>query len=304
MPRADIATLLDVIRSAPPATSIAELRQGLAAFADIMNAELPAVARVDAAVPIADGVSADVLVPPGAPPFPTLVYLHGGGWSICSPATHARLARQLCLGAGAVVVNVDYRLAPEHPFPTPLADCLTAARWTRATVARWGGDPGRLAIGGDSAGANLAAAVITAIGDQRGVRAALLIYGAFDLAASRRDYRRWAPEDDPILPESTMRLMLDAYCAGGARPDDPRMSPLLADLSRFPPSCLLVGTADPLYGESLAMHERLRAAGRASELHTYADMPHAFVQLPGLPEATEAVEAACAFLRAHLAAPA
>ncbi|HZP39903.1 MAG TPA: alpha/beta hydrolase [Candidatus Binatia bacterium] len=300
MPLDEIAPLLDLIRGAPVPGSIAELRATLPAFATILNDGLPDVARFDPAVPVAPGVTADVLVPSGTPPFPTLVYLHGGGWSICSPATHAKLTRQLCLGARAVVVSVDYRLAPEHPFPVPYEDCLAAARWTREHAARFGGDGSRLAIGGDSAGANLAAAVIEALGPALGVRAALLFYGAFDVAASRRDYRRWSPVDDPILPESTMHRMLEAYVSGGAALDDPRLSPLFGDVGAFPPACLVVGTADPLYGESLAMHEKLRAAGRRAELHRFADMPHAFVQLPGLTEAAEAVRVASAFLRREL----
>jgi acetyl esterase len=299
MSRADIAPLLELMRTAPPPQSIAEMRIALDAFTQLLNADLPAVAGFEGGVPIADGVSADVMIPPGSPPFPTLIYLHGGGWSICSPATHAGLTRELCLAAGAVVVSVDYRLAPEHPFPTPLDDCIAAARWTRATVARFGGDPARLAIGGDSAGGNLSAAVANEIGPEIGLRAALLFYGAFDLAASRRDYWRWSPEEDPILPEKNMNMMLDAYLSGGARIDDPRVSPLHGDLSHFPPACLIVGTVDPLYGDSLALHEALRKAGRESVLHRYDDMPHAFVQL-GPPEGAEAVATAAAFLRAHL----
>lgn len=300
MSRADIAGLLAMMRATPPPRSIAELRAVIDMSIPMINANPPDVGAVHAGVEVGPGVRADILVPPGAPPFPTLIYLHGGGWSIGSPATHAKLARQLCIGAGAVVVNVDYRLAPEHPFPTPLDDCVVAARWTRENIARYGGDSSRLAIGGDSAGGNLSAAVIN---DLRGTivfRAALLIYGAFDLPASRRDYDRYAPEEDPVLPKHSMDLMLDAYLSGGASPDDPRVSPLKAPLTDFPPACLLCGTWDPLLGESLHMHEQLQRAGRESSLHTYAEMPHAFVQL-GPPEADEALSVACAFLRDQLA---
>jgi acetyl esterase len=132
------------------------------------------------------------------------------------------------------------------------------------------------------------------------VRAALLLYGAYDLAAVRRDYRRWAPVDDPIIPEATTIMMLEAYTSA-ARLDDPRVSPLLGDLSGFPPACLIVGTADPLYGESLALYEKLRDAGRPVELHRYPDMPHAFVWLPALTEAADAVRVASTFLRRELA---
>ena len=260
MPRTDIAGLLETLRSAPPAHSIAELRAILDASVELVNANPPAVAAVHVRVDVVPGVHADVVVPPGDPPFPVLIYLHGGGWSIGSAASHAKLARQLCVGAESVVVNVDYRLAPEHPFPIPLDDCIAAARWARDQVRRYGGDPERMAIGGDSAGANLSAAVINALGSEIGWRAALLLYGGFDLVASRRDYDRYAPEEDPVLPKHAMDLMLAAYLSGGASADDPRVSPLKADLGRFPPACLVCGTWDPLLGESLAMHDRLQRA--------------------------------------------
>src|SRR5215475_3673256 len=258
VPRADLVALFDLLRAMPRAGSIAEQRALLESFAPLANANPPAVARVETAVPIGDAVRADVIVPPGAPPFPTVLYLHGGGWSIGSPASHGKLARQLCVGAGAVVVNVDYRLAPEHPFPVPLDDCVAAARWTFANVQRYGGDPRRLAIGGDSAGANLSAAVINDLHETIAFRAALLIYGAFDLDASWRDYDRYAPEQDPVLPKSDMKLMMDAYLSGGAAIADPRVSPLFADLRHFPPSCFIVGAIDPLFGESVAMRDMLQ----------------------------------------------
>ena len=149
MPRAELAGMFEMLRTAPQGESIAEMRAYMTAFVPFINANAPEVARVETAVALGDGVSADVLIPFGTPPFPTLIYLHGGGWSFGSPATHGKLARQLCVGAGVAVVSVDYRLAPEHPFPTPLNDCVAAARWTRDNVARWGGDPARIAIGGD-----------------------------------------------------------------------------------------------------------------------------------------------------------
>jgi acetyl esterase len=299
VPRADLVALFDMLRSAPRVSSIAEQRALLDTFAPFVNANPPPVGRIEPAVQIGDGVRADIIVPPGTPPFPTLIYLHGGGWSIGSPTTHAKLARQLCVGAGAVVVNVDYRLAPEHPFPVPLEDSIAAARWTHANVQRYGGDPRRLAIGGDSAGGNLSAAVINALGDQVPFRAALLIYGAFDLAASWLDYDRYAPEEDPALPKYLMKMMMDAYLSGGAAIDDARVSPLFADLRDFPPSCFVVGAIDPLFGESVAMRDTLQAVGCECEFHRYAEMPHAFLQFD-VPEATQALAACCKFLRRHL----
>ena len=297
MPRSELAGLFEMLRGAPQGQSIAELRANMQAFIPLINANAPEVARLDAGIAVGNGVSVDIIVPPGTPPFPTLIYLHGGGWSIGSPATHGKLARQLCVGAGVVVVSVDYRLAPEHPFPTPLDDCVAATRWTRANIARWGGDPGRLTVGGDSAGGNLSAAVVNDLRNEIEFRGALLIYGAFDVLGAWRDYDRYAPEEDPILPKAAMKLMLDAYFSGGASNDDPRVSPLKADLSHFPPACLICGTWDPLFGDSLAFHDKLRAAGRRATLHRYEGMPHAFLQLP-VSDGDAAIAVACEFLKA------
>jgi acetyl esterase len=274
---------------------MAEAREQLERFSGFVNANAPEVARVESAVAVAPGVHAEILFPTATPPFPVLIYLHGGGWSIGSPASHAKLTRQLCVGAGALVVSVDYRLAPEHPFPIPLEDCVAAARWARANVPRYGGDPDRMAIGGDSAGGNLSVCVVNELRDEIRFRAALLLYGAFDLVASRRDYDRYAPDEDPILPKSLMDLMLPAYLSDGAAPSDLRLSPIHADFSHFPPACLLVGSIDPLVGDSRALHAELQRLGRHSELHEYLDMPHAFMQLD-LPETKEALATACAFL--------
>jgi acetyl esterase/lipase len=300
MPRAELAGLFEMLRSAPQGDSIAEMRANMNLFTPFVNANAPDVARVESAVALGGVVNADIIIPPGAPPFPTLIYLHGGGWSIGSPASHAKLTRQLSVGAGVVVVSVDYRLAPEHPFPTPLDDCAAAARWTRANIARWGGDPARIAIGGDSAGGNLSAAVVNDLRGDIEFRGAVLIYGAFDVLGCYRHYDRWAPEEDPVLPKKPMKMMLDAYFSGGASNDDPRVSPLKADLSRFPPACLICGTWDPLFGDSLAFYEKLCAAGRQATLHRYEGMPHAFVQLP-VSDADAAIGAACQFLNEVLA---
>jgi acetyl esterase/lipase len=301
MPRADLEPLFAAMRAQPERQSIAEIRRDFEMFSPLVNAGAPAVAREHMAEPVGDGVRADVLVPPGTPPLGVLVYLHGGGWSIGSPASHGKLARQLSVGSGAIVVSVDYRLAPEHPFPTPLDDCVAAVRWVKANAARFGADPGRIAIGGDSAGANLSAAVAIELREEVELRAALLLYGAFDVAACLRDYDRYAPEGgDPVLPRRATELMIEAYRGGGARLDDPRLSPLLADVSGFPPSLLVCGDADPLYGDSLHLHDALRRAGRDSVLAPYAGMPHAFMQL-AVAEGDDAVARSAAFLRARLA---
>jgi acetyl esterase len=301
MPRSEIEPLFEMMRGAPLPQSIAEMRSGMAMFSAFINANAPEVRAIHEGVAVAEGVRADVIVPPASGLFPTLIYLHGGGWSIGSPATHAKLARELCTRVGAVVVNVDYRLAPEHPFPVPLDDCVSAARWVKKNVGQYGGDSDRIAIGGDSAGGNLSAAVVNDLRDEMTFRAVLLIYGAFDLLASRRDYDRWAPEEDPVLPKRSMDMMLAAYMSGGASVRDARVSPIHADVSHFPPALLLCGTWDPLLGDSVAFDEKLGAAGRSSTLLRYEGMPHAFLQLP-VSEAETALQDASRFLREKLRA--
>src|SRR5262245_57025403 len=124
-------------------------------------------------------VTADIHRPNGAGPFPVLVYLHGGGWILGTPKTHRRLGFRFA-EAGYLVVNLGYRLAPESPFPAAFDDCVRAVRWVADNIHRYGGDPKRIAIGGDSAGGNLTAATAAALADDPHVtlKAALLIYAA------------------------------------------------------------------------------------------------------------------------------
>jgi len=297
MPRIELERLFTMMQNAPQAQSIQELRRNLDMFAPFMNAGAPAVARVVEQVMVAPGVSADIIVPPGPLPLPTLIYLHGGGWAVGSPATHGKLARQLAVGAGMVVVNVAYRLAPEHPFPTGADDCIAAARWTRDNITQYGGDPQRVAIGGDSAGGNLSAVVITSLAHEMQFCAALLLYGAFDLSGF--DHITAALLEDPILPRWMIELMMGAYVTPGVDPADPRVSPLKADLGRFPPACLIVGGADPIVEQSIAMCEALRMRGRSATLHSFDGMPHGFLQFP-VSDAVAALRTACTFLRTHV----
>ena len=144
----------------------------------IVGTDAPRIAAFYENVELRPGLTADVAVPEGRAPFPVLLYLHGGGWVAGSPKSHRRLGQKFA-EAGYLTINVDYRLAPEHPFPAGYDDCVFAAQWARENAGRWNGDSTRMAIGGDSAGGNLAAAVIIAPGAPR-FRAALLIYGIYD----------------------------------------------------------------------------------------------------------------------------
>jgi acetyl esterase len=288
----------------PPETA-QDMRRLLDGFAAILNADLPQVGEFAEAVPIADGITADVVVPQGAGPHPVLVYLHGGGWVCGSPATHRKLAHRFA-EAGYLVVNVDYRLAPEHPFPTPFDDCVAAIRWASREAQRFGGDPTRLAVGGDSAGGNLSAAAAAALADDPArPKAALLIYGVFDFATiGELEGFDGVEIDGPLaeMGEKMTELMVGAYLGSDRSEEllrDPRVSPLhVAD--RLPPSHVVVGSADPLVLQARALAAALDEAGVAHEVFVDEGMPHGYAQMEFLPAAQPAIDRMVAFLRKHV----
>ena len=280
-----------------------EMRNLLDTFAPFMNTDLPEVGGFHEAVPVCEGVTADVIVPPGNGPHPVLVYLHGGGWVCGSPKTHRKLGYRFA-EAGYLVFNVDYRLAPEHPFPTPFEDCLAATRWAHREARHFGGDAARLAVGGDSAGGNLSAAVAAALaGDPAHPKAALLIYGVFDFGMLGDI--SLAAGADPRAAEvgrEKVEMMMGAYL-GKARSDallrDPRVSPLTA-ASKLPPTHVVVGSADPLAAQAEALVKALAAAGVPHEHFVDTGMPHGYAQMEFLPAARPAIERMVEFLRRNV----
>jgi acetyl esterase len=237
--------------------SVEDMRRVIEHLTGFLNRDLPEVGAFHAAVPIAEGVTADVIEARGAGPHPVLVYLHGGGWVSGSPTTHRKLASRFA-EAGYLVVNVDYRLAPEHPFPTPFEDCVAAVRFAAHEAGRWNGDGARLAIGGDSAGGNLAAAVAAALADDPArPRVALLLYGVFDFATIGDSPQKAVFGMDEATAEQIrdklLGLMLGAYL--GSEPErreklrDPRVSPIHV-AERLPPCHVMVGSADPLLAQA------------------------------------------------------
>lgn len=302
----NIDLMLQMMLQQAPRTAH-EMRKLLDGFAPFMNAGLPEVGALHEAVPVREGVTADVVVPRGQGPHPVLVYLHGGGWVCGSPKTHRKLAHRFA-EAGYLVFNVDYRLAPEHPFPTPFEDCLAALRWAQREAARFGGDATRLAVGGDSAGANLSAAVAAALaGDPARPKAALLIYGVFDFGMLGE--ASLVPEGplaaDPrvaAIGREIVEMMVGAYLGSAGRDAllrDPRVSPLAA-AAKLPPSHVVVGSADPLAVQAEVLVKALAAAGVPHEHHVDAGMPHGYAQMEFLPAARPAIERMVEFLRRHV----
>ena len=239
--------------------------------------------------------------PDVAGPLPVVVFFHGGGWSIGSIDTHEPLCEQFAVQVPAVVVSVDYRLAPEHPYPAALEDCLAATAWASAHAPDLGGDPGRLAVAGDSAGGNLAAVVCLKARDTGGPPIAfqLLLYPATDLVTSYPSY---------VENGQGYFLTLEdlEWFARNYAPDDkyrePDVSPLFAErISGLPPALIVTAGFDPLRDQGEAYAQRLREGGvRAASLH-YPGMTHAFLQLDQVvPAAHDAVQKTAATLREEL----
>lgn len=300
--------LAQLFQMKPPET-VEDMRQLLDGFAGFLNADLPEVGAFHQAVPIG-AFSADVIVPKGEGPHPVLVYLHGGGWVCGSPTTHNKLAHRFAEG-GNLVVNVDYRMAPEHPFPTPFEDCAEAVRWTTKEVAAYGGDPTRIAIGGDSAGANLSAAVAAALADDPSgpaLRAAILIYGVFDFATIAAEPPPELAAAMAVMPiglgEKLIELMVGSYL-GSERSDallrDPRVSPVHA-AAKLPPCHVVCGTSDTLVAQARALVAGLEAGGVEHESFEDEGMPHGYAQMEFLPAARPAIDRMLRFLEAHLGA--
>ncbi len=229
--------------------------------------------------------------------LPVLAYFHGGGWCIGDIDTHDPVCRQLAAEAGCAVLSVDYRLAPEHRFPKAVEDCFAAVRFLAAEGKSLGLDPRRIAVGGDSAGGNLAA-VSALLARDAGIELAaqVLIYPATDWVttyASRRDYA-----EGFLLTEESIAWFGGNYIDARDHRDW-RASPILApDLSRLPPAIVICGECDPLLGESRAYAEKLRAAGNEASFHLYPGMIHGFFTMGGvIAAADKAVAQSAAHLR-------
>ena len=214
-------------------------------------------------------------------PLGAVVYLHGGGWVTCDLETHDRLCRTLANRSGAAVVAVDYRRAPEHPFPAAVEDSVAALAWTRTHAGEIGIDPGRLAVAGDSAGGNLAAVVALRdrdAGAHPALRLQVLLLPITDAAMDTASYSENA--DGYYLTRAGMRWYWDHYLAG-ADPLHPDASPIRAEsLAGLPPAYVLTAEYDPLRDEAEAYADRLRAAGVPVASRRRAGMVHGFLRWP------------------------
>jgi acetyl esterase/lipase len=233
-----------------------------------------------------------VYTPEGSGPFPVLVYFHGGGWVLGGLDTHDGACRQLAHGTRAVVMSVDYRLAPEHKYPAAAEDCYAALVWASQHGASIGGDPARLAIAGDSAGGNLTCVVALMARDQDGPRLAfqLPIYPVTDHAFDTPSYRDNAT--GYLLERDAMEWFWNHYLARSGDGAEPYASPLRAkDLRGLPPALVITAEFDPLRDEGEAYAHRLREAGVATTLRRFDGMIHGFFGMSAIMDKAKAAMA-------------
>ena len=220
----------------------------------------------------------------GKKPLPLLVFLHGGSWLLGDLNTHDAPCRWLCMEARCAVLAVEYRLAPEHPFPAALEDTVTAFRWAQANAASLGCDPHRVAIGGESAGANLAAAMTLVVRDEGCIPPVfqLLVHPPTDLRMQQPSFEEVSL---PGLSRSSLTECIGAY-AGTASLDDARLSPLRApDLSGLPAAIVVTVENDPLRDDGEQYALALARAGNDVRMQRLPGLPHGFMFLPAtLPE--------------------
>ena len=313
---AALRSFLDAQAAAPgapaPASNeeLVSLRRALLVRALQSRATIPGLPNnVEARdVTISGVLTARLYTPPrGAGTLPVLVYLHGGGWVAGSVATHDPFCRLLSEAAGVIIASVEYRLAPEHPHPAALDDALAAVQWAANIATQWGGDAARLALGGDSAGAHLAAVAanrLSATAAAPALRALMLLYPVTDHPSGNHlSYTENATGYG--LEANVMRWMWEQY-APGASPDDPDVSPLrLHTLPPLPPTLVATSEYDVLRDDGIAYAEKLGAAGIAVTHMHASDMHHNFPVHPGtvarFPQSDAALTRIAGWLRTTLA---
>lgn len=272
--------------------------------ADVLAANLPppAVEHEDRTIPSTTGpLDARLYIPRGiATRSPGIVYFHGGGWVTGSVATHDNLCRRLAHLTQCRVVSVDYRLAPEHPFPAAADDAVNAARFVLSHAAEFGMDPERIAIAGESAGGNLSAVVaLETRNDPRRPRLQVLIYPALDMTCATDSYRTFASR------YYLTREMVDWYLkhyVGGGDVRDPRVSPRFSTEVSDTPALIYTAGFDMLRDEARDYADRLKAAGTRVAYHEFPDLIHGFVCSSVFPAAMAAIETIAADVRREFAA--
>jgi monoterpene epsilon-lactone hydrolase len=242
------------------------------------------------------GMQAEWFSPAAGPSSSSVVlYLHGGSFIYGSIETHREMIARIALATGGRVLAIDYRLAPEHPFPAALDDALAAYRALRER----GLSASRIVLGGDSAGANMALSTAISLRDAGDPPAGVIAMSPWiDLTARGGSLESNAPYD--YAEPKNFQAWADAYLKGGGSARDPRVSPLFADLAKLPPTLVLLGGAEMLHDQVIAFVTRAQAAGSPVELYEQADMIHNFPVFAGtFPECAPAFDRIGEFVTAH-----
>jgi acetyl esterase/lipase len=298
MPSPQLAILVDMLRSAPPVPQdmdTATRRQRMEELT--ATAPLPDGIRVTGVD--AGGVPSEWVEATGASPHGTMLYLHGGGYTIGSVATHRGLVGRLAIATAARGLTVGYRLGPEHRFPAAVDDAMAAYRW----LVRAGTAPERIVVAGDSAGGGLTVALLVALRDagDRLPAAGVCISPWADLACTGESMKTCAARD-PMVQHGPILEMAAQYL-GGQDPRAPLASPIYADLHGLPPLLIHVGTAETLLDDARRLADRARADGVPVDIEVWDDMIHVWHAFsPLLPEADEAIARIGAWVRERLPA--
>lgn len=254
----------------------------------------------DVSVPGETGaVRARVYRPTGNERAPMVLLIHGGGWVSGSIEEVEPLARHLAAASGAVVVSTSYRLAPEHPFPAGLNDCEATLRWVLTEGGKHGGDPSRLAIGGASAGANLAA-VMTLRAPPATFKAQLLFYGVLGNSFETASYQEFA-DGRFGLPRERMKMYFDLYAGKNADINDAAITPMNGELKSMPPAWICAAECDVLHDDSVQFYEKLTALRSGDQFILAKGVNHGFInRVRHLPLAKTMVDSAAAFVKAKV----
>lgn len=275
---------LDSLPPAPPPDQVTPhlLRTRIAQIIAGLNfPDLPQVPTRDAHIAgPAGNIPVRIYQPETNIPAPVIVHFHGGGWVVGSLDTHDPFCRYLAGLAKAIVVSVDYRLAPEHKFPAAIEDAEAATRWVLDHAAELGGDPARVFVSGDSAGGNLAAAVAQLLAKDASLRGQILLFPVADTAPG--NYPSYEQNAKGYgLERANMQWFLDQYLDGPASRTDLRAAPILAkDIGKLPPAIIMTGEYDVLRDEGMLYSARLREAGVDVTHFHFSDMHHNFPVWP------------------------
>ena len=282
-----VRTFLDQLELAGvPPMSEQTPEEARARFAMLVAVAGPAEEPVPTEDRFVPGPAGDIPIriyrPPAPKPLPVVVYFHGGGFVIGDIATHDTICQRLAGGVPAVVVSVDYRLAPEHRFPAAVVDCDAATAWVSAHASELGADPARLAVAGDSAGGNLSAVVARRARDAGGPSIAfqLLVYPCTDMTCALPSHHENGT--GYLLDSDAIGWFLDNYLADADRRHLDASPLFVDDLSGLPPAFVLTAEFDPLRDEGEAYAERLRQAGVPVTTSRYDGMIHGFYGLDSL----------------------